>query len=227
MADDMKTVPLHPESGAAQPSAPFQIDPTQNVLDLVEANNERLKELREADLRAMVIEIRRLDDVRHVELLRMEEKAELRAHFQEQLSLAESRRIDAIRSVDVAAVATASERAAAAATVLATQVAQSADTLRGLVATTAAAQAATLQSITTTLTDRIASLERAQYEGVGKSRVTDPAIEALASEVRALAAARSTTTGQGQGANAVIGYIIGGVGLLSTIIAIGFAILKP
>lgn len=207
------------------------VDPTANVIALVQSESKRHDELRAADqkradeLRGS--DTKRLDDLRAAESRRVDEQANIRAHFQEQLALAEANRINAIRAVDVAAVATASERAGQQAQVLAAQVLQSADTLRGLVATTASAQAATLQTITTTLTDRIASLEKAQYENKGIAGVRDPAIDALISEVRGLAAARAQGQGQGQGANAVIGYIIGGVGLLSTIIAIGFAILKP
>ncbi len=126
-------------------------DPTENVLKLVEAANIRQDDLREAETR------------------RVNEQLVLRAYFDEKLREAEAKRIDAIRAVDVSAVAAASQRADNAASILATQVANTAETLRALVATTASANATTLSSITTTLTERLALLEKSQYEKAGGS----------------------------------------------------------
>lgn len=132
------------------------VDPTANVLGLVEAAVTRLNDLREA-------ESKRIDDI-----------AGLRADYDEKLRDAESKRIDAIRAVDVGAVSRAAEVAATQATTLATQVAASAEALRAQVATTATAFRAELSAALEPIQKRIDDLTRVQYESVGsKTQVTE------------------------------------------------------
>lgn len=134
-------------------------DPTYNVLQLVNAAVKRLDDL-STERSERTKEIFSL----HKEILN------LHVMYGEKLSVAESKRIDAIRAVDVGAVAIASERATQQATVLANQVAASAETLRTLVATTAGTVAAQLQSVSNQLADRIALLEKSQYETKGSGQ---------------------------------------------------------
>lgn len=134
-------------------------DPTKNVLQLVNAAVKRLDDLGSAE-REKNKEIIALN----------KEILNLHVVYGEKLSVAESKRIDAIRAVDVGAVAIASERATQQATVLANQVAASAETLRTLVATTAGTVAAQLQSVSNQLADRIALLEKSQYETKGSGQ---------------------------------------------------------
>ena len=126
-----------------------ELDPTINVQNLLAAAVVRLDDLREA-------ESRRVD----------ERMAQSEAHNKE-LQAAEAKRIDAIRTVDVNAVAIANERAAAQATVLANQVQASAEVARALVASTATANTEQLASLNKQFSDRIALVERAQYEKQG------------------------------------------------------------
>ena len=77
------------------------VDPTANVLALVEAAVKRLDDLRAAD----------------------KEMADLRERYDKELRSAESARIDAIRAVDVGAVNRAAEVSADLAATLANQVA--------------------------------------------------------------------------------------------------------
>lgn len=130
------------------------IDPTANVIALVELN------------------IKRLDDLRIAELKRIDEKLELRAEFFEKLSVAEAKRIDAIRAVDINAVAVAAEKATVQATVLANQMTISTDTLRTLISSTATQLQAQIGTITTQFNDRTTALEKSQYEirGTGTGR---------------------------------------------------------
>jgi len=137
-----------------------KLDPTNNVRELLAISTERSDSLRAA-------EQQRVDQLMASEQKRVDEQLSLRAEYDAKLALAESKRIDAIRSVDVAAVAIANERAAAQAIVLANQVSVSAETLRSLVAATAATQASQLATLTNQLTDRLASLEKSQYESKG------------------------------------------------------------
>jgi len=138
------------------------IDPTANVLSLVEAAVKRLDDLHESNMR-------RLDE-------------QLSAHIEHarELANAEAKRIDAIRAVDVGAAAVDREKATAQASVLAAQVATSAETLRTLVASTAAAQAQQQAQLFTPITDRLALLEKSQYEIRGKSGVTSPLLMMIA-----------------------------------------------
>lgn len=193
-------------------------DPTQNVRELVVAANLRSDDLRMAEAKrvdealdaarlrfdglhtaiwsrvsdAMSGESRRVNE--QMEGLRRE--ATLRADFSAQLNLAETKRIDAIRAVDVAAVAIANERATAQATVLANQVATSAETLRALVATQAAASAQQFATSTAQMSDRISLLERSSYEGQGKSTVQDPMMAIRDAKMDALIAAMSKGEGR-------------------------------
>lgn len=133
--------------------APGPVDPSKNVLSLVD----------EA--------VKRLDDLREAAESKASEIANVRAQLGEKLREAESKRIDAIRSVDANAIAVAAEKQAAQAKVLADQVASTAEALRSLVATTAAAASTQFLSAVSQLTSRIQHLETAQSESKGRSGV--------------------------------------------------------
>jgi hypothetical protein len=142
-----------PQTGPGPTGQPV-IDPTANVLALVEAA------------------VKRLDDLRAAEVTRINDVMELRSYYDKKLNDAEAKRIDAIRAVDVAAVATASGEARAQANVLAGQVAATAETLRALVTATAAATDA-----------RIALLEKSQYQISGRGTGMSLSLSLLVSGV--------------------------------------------
>lgn len=132
------------------------VDPTANVLQLVEAA------------------IQRQDDLREVEAKHIREIMGMQVNYQEKLALKETARIDAIRAVDVGAVNRAAEVASTQAATLATQVATSAETLRNQVAATATVAEAKLAAALVPLQESIADLRRAQYEAQGqKAQVGD------------------------------------------------------
>jgi len=178
------------------------IDPTANVLLLVEAATKRL------------------DDLREVEVRRMNDLAECRAACDEKLAEAEAKRLDAIRAVDASAVAAATERATATATVLAKQVETSAETLRTLVSTTAAALAAQLTQLSNRFDERLASVERYQYEGKGKQAVVDPMMVELVEQVKKLSAGSEKGEGKSAGISMAWVVALGAVGLLSTLVGL-------
>lgn len=126
------------------------VDPTQNVLDLVEAA------------------IKRQDDLRAAAAEHTKEMASLRARYDERLREAESDRIDAIRAVDVGNVAAAAAAAETRATTLAGQVATSAEALRNQVSEAATAQTVALAAALDPIQKDIADLRRAQYEAQGQ-----------------------------------------------------------
>jgi hypothetical protein len=174
------------------------IDPTTNVLSLVAA------------------ETKRSDDLRKAESRRVDEVLELRAMYAEKLSIAEAKRIDAIRSVDVGAVAIASERAAQQAAVLASQVLQSAETLRALVSTTAGQVAANLLTISSQLNDRISALEKSQYEKTGLSGIPTKLLE----RIDALENALSETKGRTRVSNQIVAIIAAIAGSVFTFVIV-------
>jgi hypothetical protein len=193
-ASDIRNIPL--------------IDPTANVLEHEKQAVKRIDDLLAAKIRRITevtnIEIKRLDDLRFAESRRVDEEAAMRENFAEKLRDAEAKRIDAIRAVDVNAVAVASERASAQASVLATQVIQSADALRTLVATTASTMAQQQDQSSRQFNDRLAQLEKAQYENKGKSGIADPQLLDLASEVKALRLSGAGRTGEGKGMSNIV-----------------------
>lgn len=193
------------QGGAGSFNSLDKPDPTGNVLLLVEAA------------------VKRIDDLRSADMIRMNEQMVLRAEFASKLSEAEAKRIDAIRAVDVNAVAVASERASQQATVLASQVSTSAETLRALVATTATANAQQLSQITTQLTERLASLEKAQYEKTGGSAVTDPQMISALAEIKSMRETMFEKQGNGSGMRDVVGWIVAGIFLLISVV--GFALM--
>lgn len=176
------------------------VDPTLNVQNIIEAAVRRLDDLRGESVLARD---RAIENVKELMVVH--------AMYTEKLQVAEAKRIDAIRAVDVNAVAVANERAAAQATVLASQLATSAETLRALVATTATQVAQQLQQLTTQLTDRLATLEKGAYEGVGRTRVQDPMMAELLLEMKQLRTVSSTHHGSGEGMGKLAGWIFAGI----------------
>lgn len=138
-----------------------QTDPSANVLLLVGNAVKYLEALHQSSERGL------------------DERLKVHFEYAKQNAEAETKRIDTLRAVDVAAVNTANERAIGQASVLANQVATSAETLRTLVASTANTIAKQFESTTATLTERIAQLEKAQYENVGKSGASSTVLQRL------------------------------------------------
>jgi hypothetical protein len=149
---------IEPGAGVDAAGNPV-LDPTKNVLDLVEAAVVRLNDLRTADKEHR----RELDEERR------EHRLEVRG-LQKDLRDAETARIDAIRAVDVGAVQRAAEVQADVATALANQVALSAETLRNTVSETATAGATALAQALDPLQKAIDDLRRAQYEQQGQKQ---------------------------------------------------------
>jgi hypothetical protein len=162
------------------------VDPTKNVLDLVEAAVRRLDDMAAARDSLFQSQVRRLDDllderdrlnearVKRVDDLQMvearhtHEMADLRQRFEAELRGKETERIDAIRAVDVGAVARASEVAATQATTLATQVQASAEALRNQVQASASASTIALAAALEPIQKSIEELRRTQYEQQGQ-----------------------------------------------------------
>jgi CO dehydrogenase/acetyl-CoA synthase gamma subunit (corrinoid Fe-S protein) len=134
------------------------IDPSKNVLDLVEAAIKRIDDM--GDLRA------RLADA---QIQRMEDLAKLRAEYSKDIRHLESDRLDKIRSVDVANAAATAAQLLSAVTTLATTQQATAETLRNQVAATASAVASQTERVINPIIERLSLLERATASTSGKS----------------------------------------------------------
>lgn len=209
-------------------------DPSANVKALVESNKASADLLRQADtkyndamhrhlreigeLRAKNAEIQRVGDLKSADTLRV----------------GDLDRLDKTRQVDVMAATASAQQLATAVQTLANTSDRNAETLRNLVNATAATmakqtadQAQVLSTQTDNLVkginDRIAELQKAQYQGVGRSSVSDPAMEALIVEVKKLSTAGSASTGRTDGINWIIVTLFG---VITIAIAL-YAALKP
>ena len=156
----MITSPPDPGPGVDAQGLPV-LDPTANVLSLVEAAVKRLDDLRE-------LEASHQWEMQRTVASHLRAMANLRGEFGEKLRNAESARIDAIRAVDIGAVQRAAEVSATQAQTLANQVVTSAETLRTQVAASAAAAATALAAALDPIQKDIADLRRAQYEQAGQ-----------------------------------------------------------
>ena len=205
---------------------PKQIDPSINVKEMLELAVGRLDDLR-------LLEAKRSDDMSGMNTVHIKEILSLRSEFSDKLSelsgkysdiirVQEQERINAIRAVDVAAVSVASEKANQQAIVLANQVSASADTLRQLVASTATATAQTIQTALNQMGERLSALEKANYEGAGKSSLTDPERTAMLAELKALREASASSSGRSGLSREMIAVVAAaGAGLLVYLIEHG------
>lgn len=201
------------------------VDPTKNVLDLVEASIRRQDDLRTAAeklFQAKTDAAERLDHLRYERAQdaaraladKLESEAKLRSDYDQKLREAESKRIDAIRLVDVNAVSEDRRRTGEQAVALATQVSQSADTVRALVASTKTSTDLSVSQVTQALSQRITTLEQAGYQQAGKQTISDPALLALNAKVDALVNSRADIVGRDTGRSDVVGWIVAGVALM-------------
>jgi len=193
-------------------------DPTENVRNILDMSIQRIDDVIRAELNRVDGKIAdekvRVNESIDAEMRRIDEKIRINSEAAAQLGLAESKRLDAIRSVDINAVSVANERATAQAAVLANQVAASAETLRALVATTAATQAQQSNQVASAMLDRISVLEKSQYEGIGKGRVSDPMINELLLEVKILKENQLQSKGAGSGMEKLWGWIVAAAAVL-------------
>lgn len=193
-------------------SAPA-IDPTENVIALVKAENKRQDDLRDAHSKFVEAEIEHVQDT-----------AKLRSEHTKQMGEKESDRLDKIRQVDVLNASTAAAQALTAIQTLATTTTANAETLRALVTSTAAAIATQTATTVSTQNERIAALEKSSYEGAGKQRVSDPLVDKLLEEVKGLRESRAGVTAKSEGIHASWLILIGAVALISTLMTIGVAV---
>jgi hypothetical protein len=155
------------------------VDPTKNVLDLVDAS------------------VRRIDDLANLRAIHTKEIADIRDRHYRELSTKEASRLDSIQKAALDAIQANAKQ------------------VTDLAASIASSTATTFEA----MAKRIAALELSSAEGIGKTRVVDPQIEALVDEVRSLATTRSEKTGSSDQSKAIWGYVLGGVGLVIGVVS--------
>lgn len=198
-------------------------DPTANVIALNEASVRRQDDLRNA-------EATRQNELRLAESKRVDEMMKIRAEHYKELNEKETARLDSIRQVDVQNQALAAKSALDAIQALAATTTVNADNIRNALTNTATQMAkqttdlassiaASTAATVDAMTVRIAALEKAQAEGVGKGRVSDPQLESLMNEVKMMRDQQTTSTGSGAGMRNLWGIIVGAIGLFIAVTA--------
>jgi len=176
------------------------VDPTQNVISLVDSNAKAVAALREADNRYY-------DEV----VKNLKEMSNLRAQHQRELDGAESARLDSIRQVDREDVNKTAVSAQAAITTLATTTNTMAETLRNQVATVAGVAESRQAAFAADVNKRLSALELSSSEGKGKQTVSDPQMEKLTELVGQLARNQASGAGKGEGMEKMWGWIAAAV----------------
>jgi hypothetical protein len=199
------------QQGAGPKTVTANPDPTYNVTQLNEASVKRLDDI--AALRAAYDDKLRLSDekLRNSELKRIDDVSKLRSENTANLAQAEKSRIDAVRVIDVSAVATASEKTAQQANVLASQMAASFETLRSLISTATGTLATQLGASMSSMDKRIAELEKTTYVGTGRQALSEPMLSELATEIKSLRESRDVGSGTSKGSSTMWAYVIAGV----------------
>lgn len=165
------------------------IDPTENVVALVESEARAAAALREADIK--------FNDRQHCHL---KEVTTLLSKNAETLRVSDLDRLDKTRQVDVLAAAASAATLATAVQTLATTSDRNAETLRTQLNADRAALAKQMADAAVQIqigTDnafkdvnaRIAELQKSQYQGAGKSSVADPIMSEFMIEMKKMASA--------------------------------------
>jgi hypothetical protein len=188
------------------------IDPTENVLALVDVEKDHQKELdilyeqHIADLR--IADTRRQDDLRAAESNHRDKQDALKERYDEK-----------IFNIQTVQVKTTSD-------LISAQLAKETQSL----ANRQDAASVQQQSLIATLSDRIGKLEQERWTVSGKSSVSDPAtsdaITKMAASIQALTESKKQGEGVGIGRGEVIAWVFGIVGGFAAIATAFFEAVK-
>lgn len=169
------------------------VDPTENVLSLVDVQKEHQKELRAADTKYQ-------DDMRRVADDNRREIAAVKQFYDQKIS-----------DILTVQVKTTSE-------LISTQLDKVTTSLSNQINGLTKATSDQITALTATLSERIGQLERFRWEVGGKTSVSDPAtadaLTKMAIAVQNLTMAKDKTEGQGIGQREVIAWIAATVAVL-------------
>jgi transposase len=159
------------------------IDPTKNVLDLVNAESKYQNDMRR-------MEARRQDELRAAETRRLDDLAQLRHQYDAQIS--ENLRVQ---------VKTTSE-------LISTQLDKVTTSLSSQITTVTTTFSSQIAALTAAFTARIADLERFRWEVGGKTSVSDPATSAALQEVTTALRALQRSDNKTEGVWSGVGQLI-------------------
>lgn len=140
------------------------IDPTKNVLDLVNAANKRQDDLREMHDRCIAAEIEVVKET----VRWMEKLSDAHQAHDREIHLMEQQKLAAFRASDEAARITEAERTLAAVQLVARSAETTANDIRAVLNTTASTLANANAARDLEYNQRVAALEKSSYEGAGK-----------------------------------------------------------
>jgi len=177
-------------------STPPGIDPSENVKALNEASARHLREVLKIEVEG------------------------LRREIANQAAL-----VDKTREIDRQNQTLIDERLQAGTEKLAATIELTAKTFSGSAAETAKSLATQMEATFGRLADRVATLERGQYEGAGQAGVRDPQLAALMAEVAALRLEQTKETGQSAGLSLGVKILIGALTLMTTLLGAAATVL--
>jgi len=201
------------------------IDPTENVIALTEAANQRQDDLREATKELSEVLFKHQKEMMDLRAENLARLGEIRESHQRELDTAESNRLNSIRQVDREEVAKTAAAAQTAISTLATTTNTMAETLRTQVANTAAAAENRQVAFATDMNKRLSAVELALSEGKGKQQVSDPQIERMAMMVEKLVTSQSNVAGKSEGGTAMWGYVAAGFAFMVLLIGLATGLL--
>lgn len=196
-----RTAPQPPRQGFSD-----TIDPTANVIALVEAANLRADDLREASNRFNEAQIANVANIVNIQV----------AHVKEMRGL-DSDRLEKIRQVDILNAQASAQQLLTAVQTLAASTTQSAETLRAAVANTAVTIQTQTDRVVAGMTERITNLEKTSYTGQGKQSSDDPRLLELMTEMRGVVNRQQASAGQEKGSDKTWAFVVGAIGLAMSV----------
>jgi hypothetical protein len=197
------------------------IDPTENVLALVDVEKSHAKELREADAKYFGLSIQCQKDAAAAETRRVNDLAELKERYDSKIS-----------DINTVQVKTTSELISTQLDKVTGNLASQIDKMTGNLGTQITGLTTTfnaaISEIRNSLGDRISQLERFRYEIGGKTSVSDPALaeamQALSAAVRKQEQVTTQASGRSVGHGEIVSWVFAGVMALAAIAAIAVAL---
>lgn len=193
------------------------IDPTANVLSLVEAANKRQDDLNGLRERLSELRATHLEQVGELRARHQANMDDLRERHTAALRKAESDRLDAIRQVDREDVSKTAMAANAAIATLANTTGTTAEALRNQVASTAAAAASSQAANNAEFNKRLSAVELSQSEGRGKQTRDDPQMERLMETMTQVMANQNRGSGKSEGVSTAWAILGAGVALAAAL----------
>ena len=167
------------------------IDPTANVISLVQANKESADALRDMHDRCITAEIGQVRET----VKWLEKVSEIHQTHDREIHRMEQEKLAAFRASDEAARLTEADRTLAAVQLVARSAETTAQDIRNVLTNTATTLAERDAARDREYNNRIAALEKANYEGAGKQAVVDPMMERLVDKIEMLVTSRDTGVG--------------------------------